>query len=64
MPVEWKRGYLVSLFKKGNRKDPRNYRGITLGSSTGRVYTKILRAKLEKETYNIFSEDQSGFQTG
>jgi hypothetical protein len=28
------------------------------------VYTKILKTKLEKETYNIFSEDQSGFRAG
>jgi hypothetical protein len=39
MPAEWKMGYLVSTFKKGNRKDPRNYRGITVGSSIGRVYS-------------------------
>jgi hypothetical protein len=50
----------VSIFKKANTKYPRNYRGITVGSSTGRVYTKILKAKLEKETYNIFS----GFWAG
>jgi hypothetical protein len=54
----------VSLFKKGNRKDPRNDRGISVGSSIGRGYTKILKAKLEKETYTIFSEDQSGFRAG
>jgi hypothetical protein len=43
----------VSISKKGNRNDPRNYRGVIVGSSIGRVYTKILETTLDKETYNI-----------
>jgi hypothetical protein len=32
-----------------------------VGSSIGRVYTQILKTKLEKEIYNIFCKDQRGF---
>jgi hypothetical protein len=59
-------GILGVYIQKKETKDLRNYncRGINVGSSIGRVYTKILKTKLEKETYNIFSEDQSGFRAG
>ena len=31
----WRKGFIVSLLKKGDREDPGNYRGITLLSVTG-----------------------------
>jgi RNase P protein component len=48
--------YILERKHKGAEKLHRNY--------IRRACTKILKAKLEKETYNIFSEDQSGFRAG
>ena len=28
MPLQWREGLLVNLFKKGDKEDPGNYRGI------------------------------------
>ena len=29
VPMKWREGLIVSLFKKGDKEDPGNYRGIT-----------------------------------
>ena len=42
MPMKWIEGLIVSLFKKGDKKDAGNYRGITLLSVVGKVFCKIL----------------------
>ena len=38
-PAYCMEGLMVSLFKRGNRKNPRNYRGITLLNVVGKVHT-------------------------
>ena len=39
-------GLIVNLFKKGDREDPGNYRGITLLSVVGKVFCKVLNNRL------------------
>ena len=38
VPPQWREGLIVNLFKKGDREDPGNYRGITLLSVVGKVF--------------------------
>ena len=42
IPRQWREGLIVNLFKKGEREDPGNYRGITLLSVVGKVFVKYL----------------------
>ena len=44
--MKWREGLIVSLFKKGDKEDPGNYRGITLLSVVGKVFCKILNDRL------------------
>ena len=44
MPKDWE----MPLFKKGDRMDLDNYRGITLMDVVGKVFSGILRNRLEK----------------
>ena len=37
---------IVSLFKKGDREDPGNYRGITLLNVVGKLFNKVLNYRL------------------
>ena len=38
--------FIVNIFKKGDREDPGNYKGITLLSVVGKVFCKILNNRL------------------
>ena len=38
VPRQWREGFIVNLFKKGDREQPGNYRGITLLSAVGKVF--------------------------
>ena len=42
VPRQWREGLIVNLFKKGDKEDPGNYRGITLYSVVGKVFCKVL----------------------
>lgn len=62
VPKEWKVAYISSIYKKGNRNDCGNYRGISVTSSMSRLYGRILRDLIEKEY--VEEEEQSGFRSG
>ena len=45
-PRQRREALIVNIFKKGNRKDSANYRGINLLSVVGKVFCKILNNRL------------------
>ena len=46
VPKEWQTGVVVPLFEKGDQSVCANYRGITLLSLPGKVYSKVLERKV------------------
>ena len=66
MPMKWREGLIVSLFKKGDKEDPGNYRGITLLSVVGKVFCKILNDRLVQylDKTSKIHEEQAGFCAG
>ena len=46
VPKEWQTGVVVPLFKKGDQRVCVNYRGITLLSLPGKVYSKVLERRV------------------
>ena len=55
-PTEWNIGVIKPMYKKkGDKKCPANYRGITLTSCLGTLFTSILQNRLNKfiEQHNI-----------
>ena len=65
-PESWSQGFIVPIFKKGDKNLPNNYRGITLLSNLGKLYTSILTGRIEKwfEKNNFISDAQFGFRKG
>ena len=54
-------GDIILLYKKGDARDPRNYRPITLLQSDYKILAKILTNRLSKVIGKIISENQLGF---
>ena len=63
-PESWAEGYIVPIFKKGDKEEASNYRGITLWSTVGKLFTRILNGRLNDwaEEYNVYVEAQAGFR--
>ena len=57
IPKEWKISHISSIYKKGNRRDPKNYRGISINFTLRRLVSKIL----QKECVEKLDENHSGF---
>ena len=54
----------VPIHKKGNTNNVDNYRGITLLSTLGKLFTSILNNRLINwaESYYVYIEAQAGFR--
>ena len=65
-PKLWVEAEIVPIFKKGDRENPENYRGITLISCIGKVFTSIINRRLNTwaESNNVYSDNQFGFREG
>ena len=63
-PEVWSEGYIVPIHKKGKLDDVNNFRGITLLSTLGKLFTRILNNRLTEwaEEYAIYIEAQAGFR--
>jgi hypothetical protein len=64
VPHIWGVGIVVSLYKAGDSTDPGNYRGITLISIIRKVFSTMIRLRLEKrvelhESQCAFRHDRS-----
>ena len=64
--ISWSRSCIVPLFKKNDVNDVNNYRGISLVSCFGKLFTSIINSRmLEWEnSYNILTDAQFGFRGG
>jgi hypothetical protein len=67
VPTEWCIGIIKPLYKKrGSLDDTDNYRGITLLSCLGKLFTSCLNWRLTTflECAGIIGEEQAGFRDG
>ena len=63
-PVDWQTGIVVPIFKKGDRRECSNYRGITLLNLPGKVYARVLERKCRTIVEPKIQDTQCGFRPG
>ena len=61
-PEEWKESIIVLIYKKGNKTDFSNYRGISLLSTMYKFLSNILLTRLTPYTEEITGDHQCGFR--
>jgi len=62
IPEDWKIGVIIPLLKKGDASDCTNYRGITVLSVVGKIFTGILLARINTHLQSQWNKTQSGFR--
>jgi hypothetical protein len=63
-PEQWMKGKVCPLYKDGDERDPLNYRGITLLSVIGKLFTAVMTKRLSDwaEEEGILVDEQGGFR--
>jgi hypothetical protein len=62
LPEEWKESVIVPIYKKGDKTDCSNYRGISLLPTTYKILSKILLSRLTPYAEEIIGVHQCGFR--
>ena len=65
-PEEWSKAIIIPIFKKGNKNNTYNYRGISVLSLFSKCYTSVLNKRLvsRAEGNDKLSVAQAGFRQG
>jgi hypothetical protein len=59
---QWKESIIVLIYKKGDKNDCNNYRGISLLSTAYKISSKILQVRLPPYVNEIIGDHQCGFR--
>ena len=64
--VNWAVAMTTPIFKSGSKMNPTNYRGISIQSCLGKLFTAILNQRLFKYALEkqILKDEQVGFLAG
>jgi len=62
LPEEWKESIIVPIYKKGDKTDCNNYRGISLLPTTYKILSNILLSRLITYAEETTGDHQCGFQ--
>ena len=62
-PSCWNTGIITPIYKKGDKMDPSNYRGITLLNTMSKLFTSVLKQRLTKyiDKNKLLVREQIGF---
>ena len=64
VPLRWRKAVIVPIHKKGDNRECKNYRGISLLSIVGKVFMKIIQSRLQNHREQTSREEQAGFRPG
>ena len=61
IPSEWRNVIVIPLFLKGDRRDRKNYTGISILNTCYKIQNKILNMKLQTYSEQFVMETQNRF---
>jgi hypothetical protein len=61
LPQQWKESIIIPIYKKDDKTDCNNYRGISLLSTAYKILSNILLARLTPYVNEIIGDRQCGF---
>jgi len=64
VPEDWQRSELTVLYKKGDTKECKNYRGISLLAVAGKAFAWIILKRIKRKVEARLRENQAGFRSG
>ena len=64
IPEDWKEAITLPIFKRGDKNNCNNYRGISLLNSCYKLYAKILGSRVKSIMETLLLEAQHGFRKG
>ena len=64
MHCDWNFGIIYSIYKKGDRLDSNNYRGITVLNTAYTIFSLILQDRLVPHVEEIVGNYKKGFRIG
>ena len=62
MLEDWKELIIVPIYKKGDKTDCSNYKGISLSPTTYKILSNILLSRLTPYADEIIEDHQCGFR--
>ena len=62
LPEEWKESIIIPIYKKGDKTDCINYRGISLLPTTYNILSNILLSRLTPYAEEVIGDRQCGFR--
>jgi sorting nexin-29 len=63
-PADWQTAVICSIYKKGDRLQCENYRGISLRNVVYKIFTNVVTQYLEIYAEEILGDYQCGFRQG
>lgn len=66
VPVDWRIGEIITIFLKGDKHSPLNYRPISLTSVPAKTMEHIIHSNLARflQSSSLFNPPQHGFHNG
>jgi len=62
VPADWSQAVVIPIYKKGNKEDCNNYRGIALLSVPGKAFARLLLNRIRPTIEDRLAENQCGFR--